>query len=168
MRLKSIVTMGAVLLLAMAIYSASGTDIEAPSNKRQTDIAHRGANIMPFDLSRTTHVFDDESDGGLQTVTANDPADIAQTYLIRDHLADLANRMARGDFSDQAWLHGLDMPGLAELTTGHRKLKITYQVLPNGASLRLASNDAAIVAAIHRYFLAQRTDHAAHGKMHRH
>lgn len=66
-------------------------------HQRQHEVAQRGATIMPFDLSRTTHVFDDEADGGLQTVTANDPSETAQIYLIRDHLADLANRMARID-----------------------------------------------------------------------
>jgi hypothetical protein len=52
-------------------------------------------------LSCTTHGFDDQADGGLQTVTANEPSDMAQIYLIRDHLADLANRFARGNFADQ-------------------------------------------------------------------
>lgn len=153
-----------VLLLSTATSAENIGKVDS-LDKRQEEVAHRGARVMPFDLGRTTHVFDDESGGGLQTVTANDPADVAQIYLIRDHLAGLANRMARGNFADQAWLHGLNMPGLTELSAGYEKLKISYHVLPGGASLRLASDDPAIAAAIHKYFAAQRADHSAHGKM---
>lgn len=155
------------MIVAMST-SVIGAEEEAHLHQRQHEVAQRGTTVMPFDLSRTTHVFDDQADGGLQTVTANAPSDTAQIYLIRDHLADLANRFARGNFADQAWLHGMDMPGLVELSADYKKLKITYQVLPNGASLKLASDDPAIVTALHKYFAAQRSDHAAHGEMHHH
>ena len=168
MKCNSYVAAGSVALLALMATSVIGAEEETHMHQRQHEVAQRGATVMPFDLSRTTHVFDDQADGGLQTVTANDPSDTAQIYLIRDHLADLANRLARGNFADQAWLHGPDMPGLAELSAGYMKLKITYQVLANGASLKLASEDPAIVTAIHQYFAAQRSDHAAHGQMHHH
>ena len=168
MKFNAHLTVGTVAMLALIATSVSGAEEEAHLHQRQQEVAHRGTTVMPFDLSRTTHVFDDQADGGLQTVTANDPSDTAQIYLIRDHLADLANRFARGNFADQAWLHGMDMPGLAELSAGYKKLKIIYQVLPNGASLKLASDDPAVVTALHKYFAAQRSDHAAHGEMHRH
>src|SRR4051812_18882202 len=100
---------GTAALLAMMSALVIGAEEETQMHQRQQEVAHRGATVMPFDLSRTTHVFDDQADGGLQTVTANDPSEIAQIYLIRDHLADLANRFARGNFADQAWLHGMDM-----------------------------------------------------------
>lgn len=168
MKFNSHVAAGTIAILALMAPSVIGAEEETHVHQRQHEVAQRGTTVMPFDLSRTTHVFDDQADGGLQTVTANDLSDTAQIYLIRDHLADLANRFARGNFADQAWLHGMDRPGLAELSVGYKKLKITYQVLPNGASLKLASEDQAIVTAIHKYFAAQRSDHAAHGEMHHH
>jgi hypothetical protein len=168
MKFNSHLAVGTVAMLVVMSTSVIGAEEEEHLHRRQQEVAHRGTTVMPFDLSRTTHVFDDQADGGLQTVTANDPSDTAQIYLIRDHLADLANRFARGNFADQAWLHGMDMPGLADLSAGYKKLKIIYQVLPNGASLKLASDDPAVVTAIHKYFAAQRSDHAAHGEMHYH
>jgi hypothetical protein len=36
----------------------------------QAKVAARGAEVMPFDLDRTTHVFTKLPDGGVQTVTA--------------------------------------------------------------------------------------------------
>jgi hypothetical protein len=168
MKFNAHLAVGTVAVFALMATSVIGAEEETHMHQRQHEVAQRGATVMPFDLSRTTHVFDDEADGGLQTVTANDPSETAQIYLIRDHLADLANRMARGNFADQAWLHGLDMPGLAELSAGYKNLKITYQVLANGASLKLASDDPAIVTAIHKYFAAQRSEHAAHGKVQQH
>ncbi len=117
MKFYAHLAVGTVAMLAVMPTPVSGAEEETHLQQRQHEVAHRGATVMPFDLSRTTHVFDDQADGGLQTVTANDPSDTAQIYLIRAHLADLANRFARGNFADQAWLHGMDMPGLAELST---------------------------------------------------
>ncbi|MBI3797932.1 MAG: aspartate carbamoyltransferase [Deltaproteobacteria bacterium] len=168
MKFNSHFALGIVAMITLMSTLVIGAEEETQAHQRQHEVAQRGAAIMPFDLSRTTHVFDDQADGGLQTVTANDLSDTAQIYLIRDHLAELANRFARGNFADQAWLHGLDMPGLAELSADYKKLKITYYVLPNGASLKLASDDPAMVTAIHKYFSAQRSDHAAHGEMMHH
>jgi hypothetical protein len=43
------------------------------SGQRQAVVKERGAAVMPFDLDLTTHTFDDTTDGGIQTVTANNP-----------------------------------------------------------------------------------------------
>ena len=117
---------------------------------------------MPFDLTRTTHFFDDTPTGGIETITANDKRGTRQTALIRSHLAAEAKRFRHGDFSDPAKIHGEDMPGLAELSRAGDKLQVKYTNLPAGASLAYASPDPAVIAAIHTWFAAQRSDHAAH------
>ena len=40
---------------------------------RQDQVAVRGAQVMPFDLEQTIHVFQRLDDGGRQTVTVKDP-----------------------------------------------------------------------------------------------
>jgi hypothetical protein len=164
-----LLTAAMVILLGTSVATLTrAEEKEAQLHARQEEVAQRGATVMPFDLSRTTHVFDDEADGGLQTVTANNASDTAQIELIRYHLADEVNRFARGNFADPAWIHGAAMPGLTELSRAYPKLKMNYQVLPTGASVKYTSEDPALVAAIHHWFAAQRVEHAAHGEMQHH
>ena len=133
---------------------------------RQEAVAQKGATVMPFDLGRTQHFFDDKPTGGVETVIANDARDAKQIELIRAHLQGEAQRFARGDFSDPAAIHGVDMPGLKTLASAGGRLEVAYKSLPAGASVTFTSKDAAVVRAIHDWFAAQRSDHAAHAHMH--
>ncbi len=127
--------------------------------ERRAEVEVRGAAVMPFDLSRTTHVFTDQPDGGLQSVTAFDPRDTRNIGLIRSHLRKEAARFTRGDFDDPAAIHGRDMPGLAELEKGAARIAVRYRELADGAALQFRAADPALAAAIHSWFSAQRSDH---------
>jgi hypothetical protein len=129
---------------------------------RQVDVAARGASVMPFDLERTRHEFRAVADGGVQTVSARDPADGEQVALVRAHLKAAAARFAHGDFSDPAFIHGSQMPGLAELEAGASRLRIRYEPLADGARIRYSTADPSLVRAIHRWFAAQTSDHGSH------
>jgi hypothetical protein len=144
---------------ALVLTAAACTSQPQASPARRTEVAARGAQVMPFDLSRTKHVFEDLPDGGLQTVTANDPADTLQVRLIREHLQEEAARFSRGDFADPMAIHGHTMPGVAELRQGFRRVSIRFDTIPGGATIRYSTSDPAILAALHRWFEAQRTDH---------
>jgi uncharacterized cupredoxin-like copper-binding protein len=156
-----------LLALIVAACAMPAHDHSGPGS-RQEEVARKGSVVMPFDLMKTTHFFDDDARGGTETVTANDPADAEQVALVRSHLAKEARLFARGDFSDPAAIHGHDMPGLAALSHAGGKLHVSYRELPAGASVVYASEDAAVIAAIHDWFAAQRSDHAAHMHMHMH
>jgi hypothetical protein len=145
--------------------TASGMEHSA-SGDRQADVATRGAQVMPFDLEQTMHVFQALEDGGLQTVTAKDPANHEQIALIQAHLKEEAEKFQRGDFSDPAKIHGEDMPGLAELRAKAEHIEVEYQPLPDGAQIRYTTKDAALVMAIHHWFMAQRADHGRHATGH--
>jgi len=134
---------------------------------RQAEVAQKGASVMPFDLTRTQHFFDDKPTGGVEIVTANDKHDAKQIELIRSHLQQEAQRFSRGDFSDPANIHGDDMPGLRTLASPGRELEIWYKSLPTGASLTFTSKDESVVRAVHEWFAAQRSDHNAHAHMHK-
>lgn len=158
-------TLGAVLAALGMIVSATAMAAEGQGS-RQADVARKGAEVMPFDLARTTHFFDDRDTGGIETVVAHDGSDTKQVELIRAHLSHEASRFARGDFSDPARIHGADMPGMAQLARAGKTLRVSYEELPRGASITYASADPAVVSAIHRWFAAQRSDHGAHEHMH--
>ncbi len=57
---------------------------------RQEEIAEKGAEVMPFDLEETTHVFEKTETGGVQEVLADHPNDAEQVALIRGHLKEEA------------------------------------------------------------------------------
>jgi hypothetical protein len=133
---------------------------------RQARVAARGAQVMPFDLEQTTHVFQRLDDGGLQTVTAKDPSNEKQIALIQAHLQQETEKFRRGDFSDPARIHGDDMPGLAELKAGFEQIDIQYKALPNGAEIRYTTANPSLVMALHHWFMAQVSDHGRHATDH--
>lgn len=157
---------GVVLLLVVAVTSFQYGRQSSVLQNRQAEVAVRGAQVMPFDLDQTIHVFQQLEDGGVQTVTAKDPADTEQIGLIRGHLQDEAVRFRRGDFSDPAKIHGDDMPGLADLRAGANRLDVGYTELPDGAQLRYTTTDRALIAALHHWFQAQLSDHGQHATDH--
>lgn len=156
----------AFLTALAALAAACATHEPSASVSRHEEVAQKGSTVMPFDLMKTTHFFDDDASGGVETITANDRSDARQVELIRSHLAKESERFAQGDFSDPAAIHGADMPGLAALERAGGKLHVSYRDVPGGASLTYASADPAVVGAIHDWFAAQRSDHAAHMHMH--
>ena len=119
---------------------------------------------MPFDLNRTMHIFEPKPDGGLQTVMVHD-GDPQQVALVRSHLRKEATAFARGDFADPAKIHGMNMPGLAQLRAGATRISVSYTQTTNGASIRYKTSDTHLVAAVHEWFAAQVMDHGAHAMM---
>jgi hypothetical protein len=134
------------------------------SGDRQAEVAARGAEVMPFDLESTTHTFTKNDEGGVQLVTAHDPDDADQIELIRGHLRIERDKFSRGDFHDPARIHGMDMPGLAELSAGHARIDVAYQDHPAGAELVYTTADATLVDAIHAWFDRQLMDHGSHAR----
>ena len=131
---------------------------------RQEEVAERGAKVMPFDLEKTTHVFEPTQAGGVQKVVADDPSDGEQVALIRAHLREEAEAFRRGDLSDPAEIHGQDMPGLKKLEAGAAKIDIRYSELPDGAQIKYETDDPVLVSALHEWFDAQLSDHGEHAE----
>lgn len=130
--------------------------------ERRAEVAERGAQVMPFDLDATTHRFTETEDGGVQTVTADDPDDETQVDLVRDHLREEREKFSRGDFSDPAAIHGHDMDGVAELSGGYHDVTVTYSEVPGGAQLTYRTDRPELVDAVHAWFARQTLDHGDH------
>jgi hypothetical protein len=148
-------------LLTMLLLAGPVQAFQKASKARQEEIEKRGAQVMPFSLERTVHIFAKTKSGGVQQVIVKDPSDTRQIMLIREHLSKISKEFAQGDFSDPARIHGNDMPGLSELEKARPgQLRITYKELPNGAQIEYSSDNTGLVDAIHRWFDAQLADHA--------
>ena len=108
---------------------------------RQAEVAKLGAQVMPFDLGQTTHIFKNLDNGGLQQVIAKAGADAAQVSLIQTHLSQEAENFRTGDFSDPAQIHGNAMPGLAVLRERASEIDVQYTTLDNGAQIDYITTD---------------------------
>lgn len=133
-----------------------------PPPGRRAEVAARGAEVMPFDLAATGHVFTKNSNGGLQQVLVRNPKDLEQLRLVRSHLREIADRFQQGDFSAPTRIHGVSMPGLEQLKQARPgEIAIHYRELFNGAQIRYATSNPALVPALHQWFDAQLADHGA-------
>jgi hypothetical protein len=125
------------------------------------DMAHM---VMPFDMTKTVHIFRMTESGGVQTVLAKDPAAADQIALIQQHLQHEAEMFQQGNYSDPAMLHGADMPGLKEVQAGAARIKLSYSALPAGAAITFETTDLHLLTALHRWFGAQLSEHGADAK----
>ncbi|MGE0741899.1 MAG: aspartate carbamoyltransferase [Hyphomonadaceae bacterium] len=131
----------------------------APTTERLQAVAAAGAEVMPFDLERTTHIFSDQAWGGEQVVVSDD-GDTTQIALIRAHLSAEAARFAHGEFASPEHIHGQNMPGLDVMRSA--EIEISYSERPQGGAITYRATDQAVIHAIHAWFAAQRSDHGAH------
>ena len=153
----------ALHIILGSLLAFAGCTSAAPDH--QAEVAERGADVMPFDLERSTHIFEKLDEGGLQQVVSDD-GDAEQTRLIREHLAEEAERFQNGDFHDPAMIHGDNMAGLHELVTGADRLTITYSEIDDGAQILYAADDPDLVNALHAWFDQQVSDHGSHAEGH--
>jgi hypothetical protein len=157
------------MVVCAAALSASAVAADA---QRQADVAKLGADVMPFSLKDTTHIFTKTAEGGIQRVVAKDAGNAKQVQLVHEHLRDIRNQFLKGHFSGPTHIHGPEMPGLAELEAAKPgQIAIDYKDVDAGAELTYRTKDAKLVAALHRWFDAQLADHGADamaGHMHHH
>lgn len=152
------------MVAAIAVGGVTYLGLRDGTTARQHAVAARGAQVMPFDLERTTHRFTKNRTGGEQTVVAEDPSDTEQVRLTRQHLAKENAKFGRGDFGDPATIHGTQMPGLAELSTGYRRVTTEYADTPAGGRITYSTDDPALIDALHDWFDAQVSDHGSHAE----
>lgn len=131
-------------------------------HQRQVEVTIKGAQVMHFDLEKTTHHFEPLQNGGLQTVVADDPVDPEQVKLIQSHLQEETPKFRAGDFYDPAAIHGDEMPGLKQLKAGYCDIAVEYITLSDGGQSCYTTQQSALVSAIHDWFVAQRSDHGHH------
>lgn len=153
--------MASFLAFLFTVLSVPAT--EKATEERLDAVAQRGAQVMPFHLEQTTHLFSKTDHGGVQQVIAKDPANREQIALIREHLLKISKAFMHDDFSDPARIHGDEMPGLTELRNAQPgQIQIRYKELPEGAEIDYATDNPGLIEAIHQWFDAQLQDHAHH------
>ncbi len=120
---------------------------------------------MGVDQYTSTHVFESLPDGG-RIVLQRDSVDSAGTAIIRAHMLDIAGKFSAGDFTIPGMVHAQTVPGTAEMTALHDRIRYRADTLPRGGQVRITSSDSSAIAAIHEFLAFQRSDHHAAGHAH--
>jgi hypothetical protein len=168
-----------ILVVASAVHvgcgpggAADGVDAAAaadvPADEASfAELQARGHEAMGVDQYTSVHLFDALPDGGrieLQRAV-DDPDGVAQ---IRAHLQEIVRAFESGDFSTPAFVHAQEVPGTAVMAAKRDAITYTYRDLPAGGEVRIVTQDAAAIAAIHAFMEFQRDDHRAGGATHDH
>ncbi|MGP8307705.1 hypothetical protein [Vibrio sp. YIC-376] len=157
---KHKVTILTVVPAVLLLFVHSGSFAQT----KQEQVHHMSHQVMPFDMSKTIHVFKMTDSGGVQKVLARNSQETDQILLIRQHLIHEAEMFKHGNYSDPTKLHGGDMPGITELSSNTPKVKVSYSELPEGAQIIFETKDLSMVTAIHRWFGAQLSEHGSDAK----
>ena len=164
--MKAILSLLVLIAVSFSLAQHDRANHSDHSTHTHTDpsFAEKEAEVMPFDLDRTLHIFQDTASGGIQKVIVNDESDQINIKLIREHLKKEAELFAQGLFNDPGYLHGDDMPGLEALKQAGAdgRLVVEYKDIEAGGQIIYSSIDLSVVIALHLWFQAQVLDHGNH------
>ncbi len=120
----------------------------------------RGAHVMGFDQSKTTHHFLLFEDGGAIDVSVKDLGDTANRDAIRAHLPHITQMFGEGNFDAPMLVHDTKkVPGTAALA--RLKDRVTYRFVetPGGGRVDIVTTDAEALKAVHEFLKFQIADH---------
>ena len=144
------------LLLILAL---AGDPATCPMHAQHAAVDQRGDRVMGFSHQKTKHTFRLFADGGAVEVRANDPADAESVAAIRAHLKEIAADFARGDFEKPRRIHARVPDGAGVMKELGSAVRYRYEELEGGARVRIATNDARGVEAVHAFLRFQISDH---------
>jgi hypothetical protein len=148
------------LLIFGPVYLSAIAQQSSPGRKNDfAGVNARGDQGMGFSHEKTTHHFHLLADGGAIEIQSNEPTDAASQGAIRQHLAVIAVKFSQGDFAIPMFIHATAPPGVE--TMKGLKSKIAYEAenTARGAQLRITTQDAEALSAIHRFLRFQIQDH---------
>lgn len=125
----------------------------------QQGVAERGDHVMGFSHEKTAHHFLLYPNGGEINVSASDPSDMGSIAQIRMHLGHIARMFAAGDFKAPMLIHDTNPPGVPAMIRLKEAIKYDYFETERGARIRLSTENAQAVDAIHAFLLFQIIDH---------
>jgi hypothetical protein len=137
---------------AVAASAQTGHDDHAAMNDR-------GQHVMGFDQQTTTHHFLLSNDGGRIEVTANDAGDTAAIDQIRSHLRHIRLMFADGNFEAPMLVHAKQPPGTPRMKQAGADITYTFEELPRGARIRMATSSPDAIGAVQEFLRFQIAEH---------
>jgi hypothetical protein len=118
----------------------------------------RGKVAMGVDQYTSAHRFEDLPDGG-RIELQREPNDSAGVRTIREHLQRIATAFSRGDFSVPGFVHADNVPGTTTMRAQRAAIRYQYAPLPGGGEVRIITQNAVAIAAVHAFLAYQRHEH---------
>ncbi len=154
-------------LMAIAILTAAPSFAQQPQSGDSHRSTHdsmekmneRGDKVMGFDHTKTTHHFLLKANGGVIQIEANDSADTVSRDQIRQHLPHIARMFSEGNFSAPMLIHEQNPPGADIMKQLKAKIKYEYVETKQGALIRISTDDAEALKAIHEFLRFQIKEH---------
>ena len=122
-------------------------------------LEQRGNLAMGFDQDKTVHHFLLSAAGGAIVVTSRDAADGDSIAQVRAHLREIAAAFGRGAFDAPVATHAELPPGAATMAANARLITYHYVERLDGAAVRIETDDAPTLAAIHDFLRYQIVEH---------
>jgi hypothetical protein len=122
-------------------------------------VESRGDHVMGFDHEKTTHHFRLTPTGGVIEVTANSESDTASRDMIRVHLSHIAGMFSEADFEAPMLIHDQVPPGVPVMKAKRKAITYTFEDLPTGGEVVIATKDAKALEAVHEFLRFQIEDH---------
>jgi hypothetical protein len=153
----------ALLFAGTSLGSSVGTQQANPPASSH-DAHHQGVNdrgdkAMGFSHEKATHHFGLYTDGGAIEVNANDPTDTETRDQIRTHFMHIATMFADGNFEIPMLVHAQNPPGTDVMKRLKAQIHYDLEPSPQGARLRIRSENKEALGAIHRFLVFQIKDH---------
>jgi hypothetical protein len=128
-------------------------------SEHQAEVEKHGDEAMGFPHDKTTHHFRLLPDGGAIEVTVNDAKDADDLQAIRMHLKHITVMFSDGDFSIPMFVHSEVPPGATEMKDRRADITYTFEQLPTGGRVRIATANHDALNAVHDFLNFQIADH---------
>ncbi len=132
---------------------------EKNHDKHQSEVNERGDKAMGFSHKKTTHRFRLLANGGAIEVRANRTDDKESLEQIRKHLREIAKAFPAGEFDAPFLTHGKVPPGVPEMKRLGKEIDYEFNEIEGGGRVRLSTNNADALQAIHDFMRFQIEDH---------
>jgi hypothetical protein len=148
-----------VTILAVVLIATLSSGAQSGSHAHPSDVDRRGAHVMGFDQSRTTHHFLLYEDGGAIDVSVKDASDRADLEAIRAHLPRIAEMFGAGNFDAPMLVHDTNVPGTSDMAKMKARLAYRFVQTPKGGRVNITTSDPDALAAVHAFMRFQISDH---------
>jgi hypothetical protein len=153
------ISLAVMLLLLTFTPTLSKSPESVQHSQTHEGVNKRGDHVMGFSHMKATHHFRLAPDGGRIEVYANDARDTATRDQIRLHLSHIAGMFADGDFDAPMLIHAQIPPGVPAMKRLKEEIKFEYEEMKGGGLVRLRTENAEALAAIHEFLRFQIKDH---------
>lgn len=133
--------------------------LQASSAQHAAGVDTRGDHAMGFSHETTAHHFILLPDGGLITVETKSEHDDATRDQIRSHLTHIAAMFSANDFDMPMFIHDRVPPGVPAMQQKHAVIHYTYEPTERGGRVKIETQDADAVKAVHEFLVFQIQDH---------